>query len=369
MRVLSRRLPRVLLVFWFWTVTTTAPVVVVVTASPVTNEGHEQQKDTVFNVQAVLDIYDRHDTYDDYDYTYSSETADTRIPLYWINLDSRTDRRQRMEASYTTHSPWLQQVVNFNSRVSAFHCQEVYDLLTTTTAATRNSLRTVVAPTDSASASEEKKLVSQAAGCWSDAHPATFLSGYPQGEAHGINYKSRAAAQKVCVQYGDQCGGIVSGGAQQWEVRGGSTPYNGPPHETSYVKLECPAVFAPITTKDNQFCHYRVPELSSAFPGRGAGTTELLRIVEIATTMSHILAIAVAYHETTTTEQQAYAVILEDDVMLDNVDRINRFRPAALQRLATKMRTAFDDTNEANWLVHLYCNNAVSQLSRVKSGH
>ena len=348
MRVRSRRiyLPRVFILlvflFLFWTVTY--------------NEGHEQNQDTV---QAVLDSQDNSD--DEYAYTSSSETTDdTRIPLYWINLDSRTDRRQRMEASYTQNSPWLQQVVNFNSRVSAFHCQEVYDLLTTTTTATRNSLRTVVAPTDSASASEEKELVSQAAGCWSDAHPATFLSGYPQGEAHGINYKSRAAAQKVCVQYGDQCGGIVSGGAQQWEVRGGSTPYNGPPHETSYVKLECPAVFAPITTKDNQFCHYRVPELSSAFPGRGAGTTELLRIVEIATTMSHILAIAVAYHETTTTEQQAYAVILEDDVMLDNVDRINRFRPAALQRLATKMRTAFDDTNEANWLVHLYCNNAVS---------
>ena len=357
MRVLSRRiyLPRVLPVFLFWTVTYTAPVVVV-TASPVANKGHEQNQD---NVQAVLDSQDNDD--DEYDeYTYSSETTDTRIPLYWINLDARTDRRTRMEESYTTHSPWLQQVVNFKGRVSAFNCQEVYDLFTTTTtAAARNSILTVVEPTDSAS----EELVSHA-GCWSDAHPATFLAGYPEGvEADERTYPSRAAAQQACVQCGETCGGIVSGGAQQWEVRGGRIPYTGPPHETSYVKVDCPAVVAPSTTKDNQFCHYRVQDLHSAFHGRGAGTTELLRIVEIATTMSHILAIAFAYHETTT--EQEYAVIIEDDVMLDNVDRVNRFRPAAIQSLATKMMTSFEDKNDANWLVHLYCNNAVSQPSQV----
>ena len=283
---------------------------------------------------------------------------DSKIQVYWINLDSRKDRKKRMEESYTNNPSLLKQTVNFNSRVSAFSCQDVYKMLTATSTSSTimKSTLTVSRPEPSPTMEDLDEDLSTD-GCWSEGHVAKFLSGYPQGKEDGINYKSRAAAQKVCVRYGDQCGGIVSGGVHHWEVRGGSTPYNGPPHETSYVKLECPAVFAPITSEDNKFCHYRVNELPSSFHGRGAGTTDPIRIVEIATTMSHILAIALAYHDTTENE---YAVIIEDNVMLDNIDRVNRFRPAAIQSLATKMNASLTDTNY-NWLVHLYCNNAVSK--------
>ena len=60
------------------------------------------------------------------------DNDDGRIQIYWINMDSRQDRQRRMEDSYTTNAPWLEQVVNYKRRVSAFTCQDVYDMLTRT---------------------------------------------------------------------------------------------------------------------------------------------------------------------------------------------------------------------------------------------
>merc|ERR1712194_162936 len=88
--------------------------------------------------------------------------------------------------------------------------------------------------------------------------------------------------------------------------------------------------------------------------------------------MSHILAIALSYYD-----NHEYTLIIEDDVMLDNVYRANRFRPFELQRLAqelsyqTKMASSSTDnsdssnnSNNDNWLVHLYCNFGTAQHLR-----
>ena len=85
-------------------------------------------------------------------------------------------------------------------------------------------------------------------------------------------------------------------------------------------------------------------------------------------TMSHVLAVALSYYD-----NYEYTLIIEDDVMMDNADRTNCFRPHALQRLAqelsyqTKMASASADnsdssnhSNNNNWLVHLYCSSGVS---------
>lgn len=89
----------------------------------------------------------------------------------------------------------------------------------------------------------------------------------------------------------------------------------------------------------NNLCHYQVNEIPSVLEGRGSGTTNHVRpwegpvrIVEIAVTMSHVLAVALSYYD-----NYEYTLIIEDDVMLDNADRTNRFRPHALQRLAQEL--------------------------------
>ena len=147
-------------------------------------------------------------------------------------------------------------------------------------------------------------------------------------------------------------------------------------------------IYLPPNVEAKNVCDYRVNEIQSLLTGRGTSTPLIpqqpwqgpLRIVEIACTLSHIYAIYMAYLDTTTNQTQSdevhpkhagVALILEDDMMLDNVDRINRFRPIGIKKLiqqlssihhdddTTTSRNNKDDDTKSNndWLVQLYCNN------------
>ena len=83
--------------------------------------------------------------------------------------------------------------------------------------------------------------------------------------------------------------------------------------------------------------------------------------MKIAVTMSHVLVVALSDYD-----NYEYTLIIEDDVMLDNADHTNRFRPHALQRLTqelsyqTKMASASADNSDSsnhsknnNWWIHL----------------
>ena len=213
-------------------------VAVAAAAEKEEKEDEEEKVRMIHQAQAkrdnLLDVSDRCDN-DDSD---KDEDEDEPIQVYWINLDTRMDRRRKMEESYTTNSPWMEHVVNYKRRVSAFTCQDVYEMITTS--ARMQSMFTFVKPS-----------------------------------RHDIN----------------------------------------------------------------NVCHYQVNEIPSVLEGRGSGTTDHVRpwegpvrIVEIAVTMSHVLAVALSYYD-----NYEYTLIIEDDVMMDNADRTNCFRPHALQRLAQEL--------------------------------
>ena len=68
---------------------------------------------------------------------------------------------------------------------------------------------------------------------WSEPFVNQYLGGCVPGDGC-VNHGNMADAKAKCISFGDQCGGVLTGGTGHWEIRRDRVP-RGNTHETSYV--------------------------------------------------------------------------------------------------------------------------------------